>query len=82
MRTIDLINKDIVRCQNQIAATYEYHNPQNKLSAEITREGFQIQLCKLFCERDFAIKQINVVGAEVVVFNKSAHTNKKEVFIK
>ena len=82
MRTLKLIQQDIERCQTQIAATYEKPFEQSIQSTIITREGFQIQLCKLFGERNLVIKQIKVIAAEIMHADKSRQPNNAKVCIK
>ena len=69
MRNIDIINNDITRCQTQIAMTYDdtirFSNDEER---QITRQGFQMQLQKLFNERAL---HIEVHGATVVLSDGS-----------
>lgn len=52
MRNIKEVQRDIERCQKQIANTYDLNlNFENESDRRITREGFQLQLAKLFRER-------------------------------
>lgn len=65
MRNINEINKDIERCQKQISTTYEkeYSDEENR---KITREGFQLQLHKLFEEKAM---HLEVHDPEIVLSN-------------
>lgn len=74
MRTLKTIDKDIQRCKNQIAATYQNQTPQNSEDMTITREGFQLQLKKLENERQQAINKIEVVEARIVFHDAPRQT--------
>jgi|SRR5690606_10197268 len=69
MRNLEEIKSDITRCQNQIAMTYDdtisFSNDEER---QITRQGFQMQLQKLFSERAL---HIEVHGATVVLSDGS-----------
>lgn len=72
MRLIETINKDIIRCQGQIAAIFDLSEIEQQTEAsKITIEGFQLQLQKLYNEKEWAIKNIRVIDAKIENGDKS-----------
>lgn len=69
-RSLTEIDRDIYWCKKQIAATYEDHHPDNTEEIEITREGFQLQLQKLFTERDQTLRGLPVINPQIVPANE------------
>ena len=72
MRSLESINKDIERCENQIAASYEHGEPISE-EMQTVIEGFQQQLDKLKNELSDAkrIRNITVVNPRIVPIDET-----------